>query len=117
MGIWAAAAALLIAGTVWASGTAGSARVERATGVIQKVDAAMNRIEVKIGTKTEEFALLPGTRITQGSATLTASQLATGQSVHLEWTLSGSSRELKSVEVAESHPANKATPGSPSHSH
>jgi hypothetical protein len=116
-GVWVAAAALLIAGAVWASGASSRARVERATGTIQKVDTAMNRIEVKVGLKTEEFVLTPSTRISQGTSTLTASQLAAGQSVHLEWTMSGTSRELKSVEVVESQPADRATPASTSHSH
>lgn len=116
MGVWVAAAVLLIAGTAWASEMSSSARVEKSTGTIQKVDTAMNRIEVKVGVRTETFMLSPDTRIMQGSTTLTPSQLATGQNVHLEWTISGKTRQLKSVEVLESHSANKATPASSSHS-
>ena len=117
MGVWVAAAALLIAGAVWASDSSGSPRVEKGTGTIQKVDTAMNRIEVKVGMRTEAFTLVPDTRISQGSTTLTASELAAGQNVHLEWTLSGSTRQLKSVEVLESHSANRATSGSSSPAH
>lgn len=101
IGIWAIAAALLITGVAWASGEAG-ATVHRTTGVIEKVDTGTNQLVVKVGTKTEEFTLAPSTRIAEGATTMSASQLAAGASVRLEWTMANGSRQLKSVEVVSS---------------
>ena len=91
IGVWAVAAALLITGVAWASGEAGTT-VHKTSGVIEKVDTATNHLVVKVGTKTEEFALMPSTRIAEGATTLSASQLTAGASVRLEWTMANGAR-------------------------
>jgi hypothetical protein len=104
-GILAGAAALLLAVAAQAATNAATTHVDKASGVVVKVDTAANRLDVKIGTASEEFTLVPATRITQGTATLGASQLRAGDHVRLEWKTVAGARQLSWVQVAATHPA------------
>jgi hypothetical protein len=85
------------------------AKLQWASGSIEKYDAATKMLTVKHDGKESMFLVTDQTHVTQGKAMLSPSAITSGQHARIEYAMSGANKEAHVIELsaAKAAPAKK----------